>query len=126
MSAAMDGPLPTSLWVAVIGAGISSLAILAIGIGSLAAGHAGFSLGIGLMLIAYSLVVALGSWLGLRRHILARGLIVAPALLNLATSISFLGAGDTAQAIGAGVAAVIFVCTIVAAVLPSTHRALQR
>lgn len=116
---------PPSLGVAVVGAALSGVAIIGIGIGSMAAAHAGFSLGIGAVLIAYGALVSLGAWLGARRSPWARGMIVAPALLHIATAVSFLQSSDTPQVIGASVALVLLVGTVVAAVLPSTRLALH-
>ena len=119
-----DHSLPVSLWVAVSGAALSSAAVVVVGVVSMFSGHSTFSGGIGLMLIAYGLVIALGAWLGWRRHALARGLIVAPALLNLATCISLLSAGDLAQSVGAAIGACLFAATVVAVLLPASRAAL--
>ncbi len=119
-----DHALPLSLRVAVSGAAVSSIAVIVVGVVSMFSGHATFSSGIGFMLVAYGLVIALGAWLGWRRHVLARGLIVAPALLNLATCISLLSAGDLAQSIGAALGACLFAATVVAVLLPSSRAAL--
>ena len=115
---------PPALGVAVAGAALSGLAIVGAGIGSMAARHAGFSLGIGAVLIGYGALVLFGAWLGVRRSAWARGLIVAPALLHIATAVSFLQSDDTPQVLGATAALVILVATVVAAVLPSTREAL--
>ena len=116
---------PPSLGIAVVGAALSGICIEAVGIGSMAAAHAGFSIGIGLVLVGYGALVLLGAWLGLRRNPWARGLIVAPGLLHIATAVSLLQSDDTPQQIGAGVALVLLVVTVVAAVLPSTRKALS-
>lgn len=123
------GPLshmfqPPSLGVAVLGAAFSGFGIVGVGIGSVAAAHAGFSLGIGAVLLAYGALVLFGAWLGVRRNPWARGMIVAPALLHIATAVSFLQSDDTPQVIGASVALILLVTTLVAAVLPSTREAL--
>ncbi len=115
---------PPALGVAVVGAALSGVGIIGVGIGSMAAAHAGFSLGIGAVLIAYGALVLCGAWLGLRRNSWARGMIVAPALLHIATAVSFLQSDDTPQVIGASVALIVLVATVVAAVLPSTRHAL--
>ena len=116
---------PPSLGVAVLGATISGVAVVGVGIASIADARAGFSIGIGAMLIGYGLLVLLGAWLGLRRSPWARGLIVAPALLHIATAISLLSSDDTPQVAGAAVALVLLVATVVAAVLPATRRVLM-
>lgn len=116
---------PPALGVAVLGAAVSGLGIVGVGIGSMAARNAGFSLGIGAVLIGYGALVLFGAWLGLRRNSWARGMIVAPALLHIATAVSFLQSDDTPQVIGASVALALLVATVVAAVLPSTRQALS-
>ena len=103
---------------------MSGLAFVGVGIASIVDAHAGFSLGIGLVLIGYGAVVLLGAWLGLRRSPWARGLIVAPALLHIATAVSLLQSDDTPQVLGAAVALLVLVVTVVAAVLPTTREAL--
>ena len=113
-----------SLGVAVLGATLSGVAIVGVGIGSMASANAGFSLGIGAVLIGYGALVLCGAWLGLRRSRWARGMIVAPALLHIATAVSFMGSEDVPLRIGATVALVLLVVTVVAAVLPSTREAL--
>lgn len=117
---------PPSLGIAVAGAAFSGVALVGIGIASLASNHALFSAGIGAVLIGYGLVVCLGAWLGWRRHPLARGLIVAPAILHVATAISLMQGGDTAQTVGAAAALVVFLVTAAAGIWPTTHRALSR
>lgn len=116
--------VPPSLGVAVVGAAVSGFGIIGVGIGSVAAANAIFSLGIGAVLLAYGALVLFGAYLGLRRNSWARGLIVAPALLHIATAVSFLQSEDVPQVIGASVALVLLVATVVAAVLPSTRQAL--
>lgn len=122
MSVPANTRLPQCVWIAVGGAGLSALAAVGFGIASLASGHGTFSVGIGIMLVAYGLILAFGAWLGWRRHPLARGLIVAPALLNLATALSLLQTDDPAQRVGAVMAAALLAATILAAVLPCKQR----
>lgn len=125
MSFAKDLFRPVSLGIAVIGTALSSLAVIGIGVASIAARFATFGIGIGIMLIVYGVLVGLGAWLGLKRIALARGLMVAPALLHLASAISLVGGGDTPQRIGAGIAAACFAVIVVAALLPGTRLALS-
>lgn len=125
MATSGEAPRPVSLWVAVIGSALEAGVVLAFAIGSIASNHALFSWGVGAMLVGYALLIAAGSWLGWRKHLLARGLIVAPALLNIIIAISLITAGDVPQSIGAALAIAILLTTVVAAVLPSTHRALD-
>ncbi|MDO5737025.1 MAG: hypothetical protein Q4P15_11180 [Propionibacteriaceae bacterium] len=115
---------PPSLGLAVLGTAVSGVAIVGVGIGSIASANAGFSVGIGLVLMGYGILVLFGAWLGFRRNPWARGLIVAPALLHIATAVSLLQSDDTPQVAGAVVALIILVVTVVAAVLPSTREAL--
>lgn len=115
---------PPALGVAVLGAALSGFGIVGVGIGSIIGAHASFSVGIGAILIGYGALVLLGAWLGVRRSPWARGLIVAPALLHIATAVSLLQSDDTPQVIGATAALVVLVATVVAAVLPSTAAAL--
>ena len=83
-----------------------------------------FSAGVGLMLVAYGLLVGVGAWAGIRRWPLARGLIVAPALLHVLVAGSLFTAGDLKQDVIAALILVVSLATLVAGVLPSTHRAL--
>ncbi len=115
---------PPSLGIAILGAALSGFGLIGVGVGSIAAANAGFSAGIGAVLIGYGLVVLLGAWLGLRRSPWARGMIVAPGLLHIATAVSLLQSDDTPQVVGAAVALVLLVATVVAAVLPATRAAL--
>ena len=125
MTAPARGPLPTSLLVAVAGTALSSLALVGIAVAVLATRLAVFSAGIAVVLLLYGALVGLGAWLGWRRQPLARGLIVAPALLHLATAVSLAQGSDPAQRAWAVVAAIVFSGIVVAAVLPSTRRALE-
>lgn len=115
---------PPSLGVAVLGATLSGIAVVGVGVGSMAVSGGAFSLGIGAVLIGYGALVLCGAWLGLRRSPWARGMIVAPALLHVATAVSVIQSGGGAQVIGASAALVVLVATVVAGVLPATHRAL--
>lgn len=125
MHAASAPSRPASLWIAIIGAGIVGLVVIGFGVASVASDHAVFSWGIGLFLIAYGAFVCLGAWLGWKRSSLARGLIVAPALLHIAIAVNLMGGGDMPQKVGAGVALAVLLATVVAAVLPSTREALE-
>lgn len=116
---------PVSLWIAVLGAAVAGVVFVGFGIASLASNHQLFSAGIGAMLIGYGLLVSLGAYLGWRRNPLARGLIVAPALLHVAIAFNLLQGGDVPQRVGAGIALAVSAATVVAAVLPSTRAALD-
>ncbi len=115
---------PPSLGIAILGTALSGFGIIGVGVGSIADARAGFGIGIGAVLIGYGLIVLLGAWLGLRRSPWARGLIVAPALLHVATAVSLLSSDDKPQVFGAAVALVLLVVVVVAAVLPATREAL--
>lgn len=116
---------PPSLGIAVVGSTVAGLVVIGIGIASLFANHAAFSAGIGAVLVGYGLLVLLGPFFGIRRSPIARALIVAPALLHTATAVSLLQGGDVPQTVGAAIALVVFLVTIVAAVLPATRAALS-
>ena len=116
---------PVGLGVAVTGTALSSLALIGMGMASIAARWAVFGWGIGIVLIVYGLLVGAGAWLGVRRWPFARGLMVAPALLHLATAVSLATSDDLPQRIGALVSAVVFAAIVVGAILPSTRKALS-
>lgn len=125
MRSSREDPRPLSLWAAVVSAGIATLCIAALGIAAVVSSRFTlFGTGIGIMLLGYAALMGAGVWLGWRRHQLARGLLVAPALLNAAIAASLFEAGDTAQSIGAAVVIVVCLVTVVSAVLPSTRTAL--
>lgn len=125
MSFVSDLFKPVSLGVAVVGAAASSVAFIGIGIAAMATRGAVFGVGVGIMLIVYGLFVGMGAYLGFRRSGLARGLIVAPALLHLASCVSLAMAGDIPQLVGSVVAGLVFVVIVVAALLPATREALS-
>ena len=54
------------------------------------------------------------------------GVIVAPALLHIATAASLMQSDDTPQVVGAAALMALLLATVVAAVLPSTRAALTR
>ena len=118
-------PLPASLLIAVIGSALSAVGLVGIAVAVLATRMAIFSAGIAVVLLVYGALVGLGAWLGWRRQPLARGLIVAPALLHLATAVSLAQGSDPLQRGWAIAAAVAFAGIVVAAVLPATRRALE-
>lgn len=125
MNPSREDPRPISLWAAVVSAGIATLGIAALGVAAVVSSRFTlFGTGIGIMLLGYAALMGAGVWLGWRRHQLARGLLVAPALLNAAIAASLFEAGDTVQSIGAAIAIAICLATVVAAVLPSTRAAL--
>lgn len=116
---------PPGLGVAIVGTALSALALVVMGVASIASRWALFGVGIGVVLIVYGLLVGVGAWLGIRRLALARGMMVAPALLHLASALSLATSNGIPQRIGAVTAAVVFAGIVVAAILPSTRRALN-
>lgn len=116
---------PPSLGIAVLGTGLAAAALLGIAIASIAARFATFGVGIGIVLLIYGALVGLGAWLGYARVGIARGLMVAPALLHLAVCWSLATAGDMAQTIGAIAVGMVVVVTLVAALWPATRHALS-
>lgn len=116
---------PAALGIAVTGTALSCLALVGMGVASIVSRWATFGWGIGIVLIIYGALVGAGAWLGARRVPLARGMMVAPALLHLATAGSLATSEDIPQRIGALVAAAFFVAIVVAALLPSTRKALS-
>lgn len=116
---------PVSLGIAVTGTALTALALVGMGMAAIASRWATFGWGIGIVLIIYGALVGTGAWLGARRVSVARGMMVAPALLHLATAGSLATSDDLPQRVGAVAAAVVFVAIVVAALLPSTRRALS-
>ncbi len=116
---------PVGLGIAVTGTALSALALLGMGVASITARWTTFGVGIGVVLIVYGLLVGAGAYLGMKRVPLARGMMVAPALLHLASAASFATSNDVPQRIGSGLAGVFFVVVVAAALLPSTRRALM-
>ena len=113
-------PQPPGLVVAAAGSLVVGLALIALAAASLAAGHGGFSGGVGIALILYGLAMAAGAFALWRGSILGRGPVIATALLNLAAGYTFTGTAPWVWLLVAVSAA-----TVVAAALPSTSRALH-
>ena len=115
-------PLRTpGLVVAAAGSLLVGLALIALAAASLAAGHGGFSGGVGIALIVYGLAMAGGAFALWRGSILGRGPVIAMALLNLAAGYTF-----TATAPWVWLMVAVSAATVVAAALPSTSRALHQ
>jgi hypothetical protein len=87
---------------------------------SLAAGHGGFSGGVGVALVVYGLAMVAGAVALWRLSILGRGPVVAMGLLNLIAGYTF-----TATAPWVWLLVAVSAVTVVAAALPSTSRALR-
>lgn len=114
-----------SLAIAVIGTALTSLALLAVGIGSIMSRFSRFGMGIAGVLVLYALLVATGAYLGWRRHRAGLGIMLAAALLHLAAAVDFAMHGDVVQKVGSGVAAAIFLTIVVASLWPTTRKALN-
>jgi len=111
---------PAGLLVAVAGSGLVGLAILALAIASLAAGHGEFSGAVGIALVVYGLLILAATWALWRGSLFGRGPVIATALLNLIAAASF-----TPGAPWAWLVVLVAAATVVAAALPSTSRALH-
>jgi hypothetical protein len=108
------------LLVAAIGSVLVGLLLIGLATASLAAGHGGFSGGVGVALIVYGVGMIAGGWGLWHGSIFGRGPVVATALLNLVAGYSF-----TATAPWVWLLVVVSAVTVVAAALPSTSRALH-
>ncbi len=106
--------------VAATGSLLVGLALIALAAASLAAGHGGFSGGVGIALIAYGLAMAAGAFALWKRSILGRGPVIAMALLNVVAGYTF-----TASAPWVWLLVAVSAATVVGAALPSTSRALH-
>lgn len=80
---------PLFLRFAGLGTLLTGIAIIGVGIASLAQLHAGFSLGVGAMLLFYGGAVIVAGWFGYRERPGATGPMVAFALLHIASLLSF-------------------------------------
>ncbi|MFV0427998.1 MAG: hypothetical protein ACK5KO_01005 [Arachnia sp.] len=117
---------PVSLLVAVFGTAVSGLAICCVGVASIFSRGAVFGVGVGAMLIGYGALVCWGAWAGYRRRSWSLGLMLAPALLHLATAASLFTGGDTGQHLIAGIAGAVALVVVVASVMPATRSAVGR
>lgn len=111
---------PVGVMVAVAGTVVVALALVGLAVASLAAGHGGFSGGVGLALIVYGAGMLAAAWALWRLNVFGRGPVVALALLNLVAGWTF-----TATAPWVWLLVAISAVTVVAGSLPSTSRALH-
>lgn len=111
---------PPGLMVAAAGSALVGVLLIGLAVASLAAGHGGFSGGVGLALIGYGVAMMAGAWALWRRSIFGRGPVVAMALLNLVAGYTFTESAPWVWVLVAASAV-----TLVAAALPSTSRALH-
>ena len=111
---------PAALWVAATGSLLVGVLLIGLAAASLAAGHGGFSGGVGVALIGYGAAMILGAWALWRGSLFGRGPVVAMALLNLVAGYTF-----TSTAPWMWLLVVVSAVTVLAAALPSTSRALR-
>jgi hypothetical protein len=106
--------------VAATGSLLVGLALIALAVASLAAGHGGFSGGVGIALIVYGVAMGAGAFALWKGSVLGRGPVIAMALLNLVAGYTF-----TASAPWVWLLVAVSAATVVGAALPSTSRALH-
>ncbi len=111
---------PVSLVVATVLVALSAVAFLTMAVLSWTSGHGEFSGGVGILLLAWSLLLGLIAWGVHRARRWARGPAVATSLLHLASCLSFAQNQPVALA-GAAVAA----AAVVALLWPSTTAAFR-
>ncbi|HEY3338352.1 MAG TPA: hypothetical protein VGK18_07600 [Propionicimonas sp.] len=111
---------PPGLVVAATGSLLVGLALIALAVASLAAGHGGFSGGVGIALIVYGVAMGAGAFALWKGSVLGRGPVIAMALLNLVAGYTF-----TASAPWVWLLVAVSAATVVGAALPSTSRALH-
>mgnify|MGYP001259069591 FL=1 len=111
---------PVGLVVAVAGSGLVALAVLALAIASLAAGHGEFSGGVGIALLVYGAIILAATWALWRGSLLGRGPVIATALLNLIAAVTFTPGAPWVWAV-----VLLAGATVVGAALPSTSRDLR-
>lgn len=106
--------------VAATGSALVGLLLIGLAVASLAAGHGGFSGGVGVALIVYGLGMIASGWALWRLNILGRGPVVATAMVNLVAGYTFTSTAPWVWAL-----VVVSAITVVAVALPSTSRALH-
>jgi hypothetical protein len=113
-------PRPSGLIIAAAGSLLVGLLLIGLAVASLAAGHGGFSGGVGIALVVYGAAMMAGAWALWMGSIFGRGPVVAMAVLNLFAGYTFTGSAPWVWGLVAASA-----ITLVAAALPSTSRALH-
>jgi hypothetical protein len=106
--------------VAATGSLLVGLALIVLAAASLAAGHGGFSGGVGIALVVYGVAMVGGAIALWKGSILGRGPVIAMALLNLVAGYTF-----TASAPWVWLLVAVSAATVVGAALPSTSSALR-
>lgn len=74
---------------AAVGTALAGVTFVSLGVAALAQQHAAFSLGVGIVLVAYGLLVCAIAWFGWRGATFASGAMIAAGLLHLATAASY-------------------------------------
>lgn len=115
---------PLSLGLATTLTGLTGVAAVVAGIASITASWDLFGFGVGTMLLIYGAIIMGIVWSAVRRRSWSWGLLVAVSLLNAFAVGSFLETDQWSQRIVIGLALIIIVAAGVAAVMPSTRRAL--
>lgn len=123
MSDVLRRPL---LAVPVLLTAVAGLAIVGIGLGTVAANARTFGLGVAAVLVGYGLMLLLVAWAVTKRQHWALGLVVASSLLHLLVVGSFLTTADRAQFVGSLLVLPVVLATVVTAVLAVGRRELDR
>jgi len=113
-------PLPLTL--AAILQAVFALAVVGVGIGAAVQTHGRLSIGVGIMLVLYGLLLGWIAYTTWRQRFYIRGALVGSALLNLAVAVSSFSSNVLLWGVVAVLAAVIVICGM----LPSTGSALRR
>jgi hypothetical protein len=113
---------PVPLTVAAVLTGVFALVVIGLGIGSSVQAHGRFSIGVGVMLALYGLLLGWIAYTTWRQRFYIRGALVGSALLNLAVALSSLSSNVALWSVVAVLSAVIAAC----GVLPSTTLAMKR
>lgn len=111
---------PPGVVVAVAGTAAVAVALIGLAVASLVAGHGGFSNGVAIFLLGYGAIMLAAATALWRLSVFGRGPVVALALLNLISAVSFTG-----DAPWVWLVVLVSAVTLVAGALPSTSRALH-
>lgn len=113
---------PVPLAVAAVLTGVFALVVVGLAIGSAVQPHGRFSIGVGVMLLLYGVLLGWIAYTTWRQRFYIRGALVGSALLNLAVALSSLSSNVPLWSVVALLSAVIAGC----GVLPSTTAAMKR
>ena len=111
---------PAGQLIAVSGSLVVGVLLIGLAAAAIAAGHGGFSGGVGIALIIYGVAMIAGALALWRGSIFGRGPVIAMALINLVAGYTF-----TDSAPWVWLLVVISAITVIAAALPSTSSALH-